>query len=68
MHSIFEKCISLQKLPVPEGAPAEGEPADAVAADAAPAEEVTIDSDTVGGGVKWVIFKTEETTYQAICL
>ena len=23
---------------------------------------------TIGGGVKGVIFKTEETTYQAICL
>ena len=22
----------------------------------------------IGGGVKWVIFKTEETNYQAICL
>ena len=40
MHSMFKKCIFLQKLPVPEGAPAEGSSVDAAPADAAPAEAV----------------------------
>ena len=44
--AFLKKYISLQKLPVPDGAPAEGAPIDAVAADAAPAEEVTTDADT----------------------